>query len=238
MKFSTMVLPLTLSFFLVHCSGEERSRRSGTRIVFFGDSITELGVAPKGYVTIVRDSIRDLGTNAEIIGAGISGNKVTDLQLRLEKDVLAKNPTIVVIYIGINDVWHFKFSERGLTGTPKDEYKKILSGIVTKIQSTGAQVILCTPSVVGEKKDGTNELDPMLDEYSGICRTIAQEQNAMMLDLRREFLSYLNDHNPSNAEKDILTYDGVHLNDAGNRFVAGLMIGTLDGLGLFFPQKN
>ncbi|MBI2427367.1 MAG: G-D-S-L family lipolytic protein [Ignavibacteriales bacterium] len=219
------------------CTPKESTMEFSQRIVFFGDSITELGLKPNGYVSIVRDSLKSFGSNAEIIGAGISGNKVTDLQQRLEKDVLAKKPSIVVVYIGINDVWHFQFVDRGLTGTSKEEFKTILTGIVATIQSTGATVILCTPSVVGEKKDGTNDLDPMLDEYSEISRTVARERNTVLLDLRKEFLTYLTAHNPSNAEKNILTYDGVHLNDAGNKFVAGLMIGALDGLGIFFPNK-
>ena len=41
----------------------------------------------------------------EVIGAGISGNKVPDLEKRLERDVLSKKPTIVVIYIGIRAYW-------------------------------------------------------------------------------------------------------------------------------------
>ncbi|MEW5797811.1 MAG: SGNH/GDSL hydrolase family protein [Bacteroidota bacterium] len=226
-----------LIILLSGCTPKESTMEFSQRIIFFGDSITELGVKPNGYVTIIRDSLKSLGSNIEVIGAGISGNKVTDLQQRLEKDVLSKKPSIVVIYIGINDVWHFQFADRGLTGTTKDEYRKVLSGIVANIQSADAKVILCTPSVVGEKTDGTNELDPMLDEYSDISRAIAKERNAGLLDLRKEFLAYLKAHNVSNAEKDILTYDGVHLNDAGNAFVAGKMISVLDGLGIFFPNK-
>src|SRR6478672_1812518 len=77
--------------------------KQGERIVFLGDSITAGGVKPNGYVTIVKNTLtekhKDLGI--EVIGAGVSGNKVPNLQGRLEKDVLAKKPTIVVIYIGI-----------------------------------------------------------------------------------------------------------------------------------------
>lgn len=46
----------------------------------------------------------DLGI--EIIGAGVSGNKVPGLHGRVDKDVIAKEPTLVVIYIGVNGVWH------------------------------------------------------------------------------------------------------------------------------------
>ena len=80
----------------------------GDRIVFLGDSITAAGVGPKGFVTLIKNALaekhKDLGV--KVIGAGVSGNKVPDIQKRLEKDVLSKKPTIVVIYIGINDVWH------------------------------------------------------------------------------------------------------------------------------------
>lgn len=231
-KFVLIALTLFLG-----CSSDGTINQHPPRIIFFGDSITQLGVKPNGYVTLVQDSLMSLGVNCEIIGAGISGNKVTDLQQRLEKDVLSKKPSIVVIYIGINDVWHYQFADRGLSGTPKDQYRQILTDIITSIQSSGSKVILCTPSVVGEKNDGTNRWDAMLDEYSDISREIARKRNTTLLDLRKEFLSYLAVNNPNNAEKNILTYDGVHLNDAGNRFVAEKILTAFEGMGLFFPKK-
>jgi lysophospholipase L1-like esterase len=221
---------------LLGCSSNESANRQPRRIIFFGDSITELGVKPNGYVAIIRDSLRTTEIDAEIIGAGISGNKVTDLQARMITDVLEKRPGIVVIYIGINDVWHYQFADRGLSGTPKETYRTVLSGIIADIQRAGSVVVLCTPSVIGEKYDGTNRWDAMLDDYSAISREIATEKSCILLDLRREFLHYLAENNPDNAEKNILTYDGVHLNDRGNLFVATLMISALDGIGLFIPR--
>lgn len=211
--------------------------RSSARIIFFGDSITEQGVKPNGYVAILRDTLVALGKKSEVIGAGISGNKVADLQRRLENDVLKKNPSIVVIYIGINDVWHYEFASRGLSGTPKPEFEKGLKEIITRIQSSGSSVILCTPSVIGEKNDGTNKYDAMLDDYSAISRSVAAQSSIPLCDLRSAFVDYLTKNNPANAEKNILTYDGVHLNDTGNRLVAGQILAVFDGLGLFFPQK-
>ena len=102
--------------------------RTNDRIVFFGDSITLLGVKRGGYRTIIKDSLVKKYPSLEIIGAGIDGNKVPDLQVRIGADVIAKKPTIVVIFIGINDVWHF--ITPGQTGTTKDVTKqdwKILS---------------------------------------------------------------------------------------------------------------
>jgi lysophospholipase L1-like esterase len=228
-KTKTVLLQsISLAIFLVGCAASHQFLRSGERIVFFGDSITQLGVKPNGYVTLVRDSLaaKHGSLNVEVIGAGISGNKVTDLKKRLQRDVLDKRPTIVFIYIGINDVWHWVTP--GLKGTSKEDYESGLKEIIGAIQKDGARVVLCTPSVIGEKNDATNPQDAMLNEYSNISRRVAQQTGSRICDLRAAFIEYLKSHNPSNEEKGILTVDRVHLNDAGNRFVAEQMLRILE----------
>jgi lysophospholipase L1-like esterase len=91
----------------------------------------------------------------------------------------------------------------------------------------GARVVLCTPSVIGEKADGSNKLDAKLDEYSDISRKVAKEQNVALCDLRKAFLDHLKANNKDNKEKGILTGDRVHLNEAGNKLVAETMLKSL-----------
>lgn len=197
------------------------------RIVFLGDSITQAGVGPNGYVTLIGKALaekrKDLGI--EVIGAGISGNKVPDLQRRLEKDVIAKRPTLVVIYIGINDVWHGETDPS--KGTSPEKFEAGLKEVVSACQKAGARVMLCTPTVIGEKRDGMNKLDANLDEYAALSRRVAQERDAVLCDLRKAFVDHLKAKNAENQEKGILTTDRVHLNDAGNRLVADTMLATL-----------
>lgn len=194
------------------------------RIVFLGDSITAGGVKPGGYVTLIKESIAATHSDhgIEIIGAGVSGNKVSNLQARLEKDVISKKPTIVFIYIGINDVWHWRKNKEGVLagGTTTEAFESGLKDIIAKINAAGARVILCTATVIGEKSDGTNERDVMLEEYCAISRKVATDTNSQMVDLRKAFMDHLKAKNPENLPKGILTGDGVHLNPAGNRLVA------------------
>lgn len=199
--------------------------KAGDRIVFLGDSITQAGARPGGYVSQVRDALNEqmADLKVEVIGAGISGNKVPDLQARLEKDVLAQKPTVVVIYIGINDVWH---STRN-AGTPKDVFEAGLNDLIKKITDAQARVILCTASVIGEKTDGSNSLDGMLEEYCAISRKVAEANKVQLLDLRKLFIEHLKVSNPEGKPHSILTTDGVHLNGAGDRFVAECMLGAL-----------
>jgi len=210
---------------IISCAHEGSVLKTNDRIIFFGDSITLLGVDPNGYITIIKDSLAKKNPDVEIIGKGIGGNKVPDLLARIDADVIAQKPTIVVVYIGINDVWHFVTP--GITGTPKNIYEAGLEKIIGKIQQAGARVILCTPSVIGEKKNGANQQDAMLDEYSEISRRAAKKMKAELCDLRIAFINYLKTHNPDDAEQGILTKDKCHLNDEGNRLVAGEMLKLL-----------
>jgi isoamyl acetate esterase len=188
------------------------------KVVFFGDSITQAGVSPTGYITVLGNLITQKGLNNqyELVGAGISGNKVTDLYLRLEDDVLSKNPTTVVIWIGVNDVWH----KKGGTGTDAPKFEQFYNAIIKKLQSRNIKVIMCTPAAIGEKTDFSNELDGDLNKYANIVRSIATKNNCQLVDLRKAFLTYNLANNPDNKDRGILTGDGVHLNDKGNTLVA------------------
>jgi lysophospholipase L1-like esterase len=190
----------------------------GEVIAFFGDSITQAGARPGGYCRLIGEAIAKERPEleAKIVYAGISGHKVPNLQSRLDRDVLSKKPTIVFIYIGINDVWH---STSG-RGTPKDKFDAGLRDLIKKITASGAKVVLCTPSTIGEKTDGSNPLDAMLEDYSAVSRKVAADTGVTLCDLRKAFIDHLKKNNPQNKQRGILTGDGVHLNGPGNQFVA------------------
>lgn len=197
-----------------------------TRIVFFGDSITQAGVNKGGYIDVFKQMLTQAkkGDQYELVGAGISGNKVYDLYLRLEDDVIAKKPDVVVIWVGVNDVWHKR--SHG-TGTDADKFEKFYIALIKKIQATGAKVVLATPAAIGECTDFSNELDGDLNRYSEIIRNVAKQNNCQISDLRAAFLDYNLKNNPQNKESGILTSDRVHLNEAGNKFVAELLYNIL-----------
>lgn len=196
------------------------------RIVFFGDSITEAGAKPGGYIVKMGESLakKGIADQYELIGAGIGGNKVYDLYLRMDDDVLAKNPDIVVIWIGVNDVWH---KQSFGTGTDADKFEKFYNAIIKKLQAKNIKVVLCTPAAIGERTDFTNQLDGDLNKYSQIIRNIATANNCDLVDLRKIFLDYNLKNNPENKESGILTRDRVHLNDQGNQLVADKMLEVL-----------
>ncbi|POY36661.1 G-D-S-L family lipolytic protein [Solitalea longa] len=195
------------------------------KVVFFGDSITQMGVNTGGYICRLDSLLKTKGqgTNFDLIGAGIGGNKVYDLYLRMDDDVLAQNPDVVVIWLGVNDVWHKVWG----TGTDADKFEAFYKAIIKKLQARNIKVVLCTPAVIGEKTDFTNQMDGDLNKYSQTIRDLAKTYNLPVCDLRKTFLEYNKLNNPENKESGILTTDKVHLTNKGNELVAEEMLKVL-----------
>jgi lysophospholipase L1-like esterase len=196
------------------------------KVIFFGDSITQMGAKPGGYIMKMKDALdkKNLASSYDLVGAGIGGNKVYDLYLRMDDDVLAQNPDIVFVWVGVNDVWH---KATYGTGTDPDKFEKFYTAIINKFLDRHIKVFLVTPAVIGERTDYTNQQDGDLNAYCQIIRNLAQKFHLGLVDLREAFHTYELKSNPSNKESGILTLDRVHLNDAGNQLVADTMLDAL-----------
>jgi lysophospholipase L1-like esterase len=204
-------------------AAEQVELTKGDRIIFFGDSLTHLAGeespeehVQKGYVRIVREALQEKHgeKNLEVDWVATGGHTVPDLLERVDRDVIAKKPTIVVIQIGCNDARRISH----------DLFRDSLEELIDRLQSAGIQVIQCSLTSVGEKHDGTNPDDPRLDEFAQVQREVAQAKDVPLNDLRRAFIAYWKKHNLENKPSGILTYDGNHFNQNGHDFVAEQML--------------
>jgi isoamyl acetate esterase len=207
-------------------SGATVTLKKGDSIIFLGDSLTELAgrEAPKehvtkGYVRIVQEKLSEKHKDKEIkvdwVATG--GHTVPDLLKRVDKDVMAKKPTIVFIQIGCNDARRL----------PADTFKSGLEELIDKLQAAGIQVIQCSLTSVGEKHDGTNRDDEKLEAFAQIARDVAAAKKVPLNDLRKAFVAHWKEHNKDNKGSGLLTYDGNHFNQAGHAFVAARMLEKL-----------
>lgn len=214
----TPKLLLFATFVLVMLLMSYNYRKRKKRIICFGDSITEQGNRGLGYVKKLIGFLQTEGLSEkyEIIGSGIGGNKVTDLYDRMAEDILSKGAEIVIIYIGINDVWH-KLQHKG---TEEAAFTTTYELIIEKMTASGIKLVLCTPSIIGELNNNQNLQDEDLNRYANVVRSLADQYNLPLVDLRKAFLDYDLIHNIENVAEGILTTDGVHLNEAGNQLVA------------------
>jgi lysophospholipase L1-like esterase len=196
--------------------------KKGDKVICFGDSLTALAVKDrnvpegKGYVPLVRAALKEKGVEVGAVATG--GHKVTDLLKRVDRDVIAQKPTVVVIQIGVNDA--------GAGVTPK-MFKAQLEELIDKLQKGGAQVIQCTCTCRREGYDPRDAMDQKLDALADAARAVAKEKKLPLVDLRKAFIAYWKEHNPDNKPKGFLTYDGNHWTEAGHKYVAEQMLKKL-----------
>jgi lysophospholipase L1-like esterase len=206
----------------VSCMGQaaepELRLKAGDRIVALGDSITQAG----GYLAFMK---RVLSRNysdlkIEIVNAGISGHKSTDMSVRLKRDVIDKNPTVVTISCGVNDVWHgFNTPPRGVE---LETYTTLMAKMVDDLRSaTRAEIYLLTPTII--KEDLRSPENLKLEAYCDAVRRIAAEKNCILVDLNQHFNLLLRAAQKGGAPDLHLTTDGVHMRPAGD-FVMGAAI--------------
>ena len=127
--------------------------KSGEKVAFLGDSITQQGKGkPGGYVNLVSNALATNGVKIEVIGAGISGHKSDQMLARLDNDVISKKPQWMTLSCGVNDVWH------GEKGVSLDNYKKNITSIVEKAQAADIKVIILTSTMITEDQAKTGSL--------------------------------------------------------------------------------
>jgi lysophospholipase L1-like esterase len=99
-------------------------------IIALGDSITAGRDATEGndYVSVLS---RSIGT--PILNAGVRGNTTADVLARLDRDVLSKNPRLVILLIGGNDF---------LQGVPSATSFSNIRTIIDRIHASGSAVLL------------------------------------------------------------------------------------------------
>src|SRR5262245_7846628 len=105
--------------------GNQVELKKGDHILFYGDSLTERARGPNGWVTIVRETLKekhpDLGI--EVSTFAIGGYCIVDRVKRVDGEVLAKKPTIVVIQGGVPDALRYK----------RDQFKSGLENLIERL---------------------------------------------------------------------------------------------------------
>lgn len=172
-------MPLTPNRKIVACLGSSSTAGKGQAF----DWIAELRRRPSN----ARFEFRNWG-----VGGDLAYNAVTRLP-----EVIAADPTKVIVWIGANDVLAlvspkvrrlFRFWKRLPCEPSPDWFRKSLVEIVHMLRSEmTADVGLCSLPPLGEDLNSSNtfqhELNRRVEEYSGIIADIAREQGTRYIPL-------------------------------------------------------
>jgi lysophospholipase L1-like esterase len=206
--------------------------KANQTLLFIGDSITDCGrehpVGQRwnslgwGYVSFV-DSIMGAvipETPIAVLNTGISGNRVTDLEVRWQSDVLDLEPNWLSVMIGINDVWRQFDSEPSTEQVDPEQYELVYRSLLAKTRPQVDGLVLMTPYFLE-----TNRENPMrlkMDVYGTITKKLAFEFDAILVDTQAAFDHYLA-HQPTES----LCADRVHPNGLGHMILARAFLNAL-----------
>jgi lysophospholipase L1-like esterase len=163
-------------------------------VIAFGDSITA-GVGTTGernFVTLLSER-----TGIAIDNQGVSGNTTAQALARLDASVLSKDPDIVIVFLGGNDI---------LQNVDEEVTFANVRSIVTQIQNSGAKVVLTSIH------DGF-----ILNDYEDAYQDIANDTGAYFVSgILRGVIG-----------RSDLMFDAVHPNNAGHVIIADRIFPTL-----------
>ncbi len=198
------------------------------KLLFFGDSITDMGRNREpdgisamdygmGYVFRIAGDLQAIpGNTYEIQNFGIGGDRVVSLYARLKQDVWVHKPDVLTILIGINDLWHDLMGMN--TGVELDRFQKVYRMMIEETQARlpGIKIILAEPfflagSVTNEIYDGLMELKA----YAAAVKDIAADYQVSFLPLQDRFDEAAQQGNPQHY-----LFDGVHPGPAGAKLIA------------------
>lgn len=203
--------------------------REKLTVVCLGDSVT-MGVgAPEGQsypdqLQGLMDARYGRGV-VRVINAGIGGNTSAQGLARLETDVLAQKPEVVLINFGLND--SSKNGPQEYRCSP-EEYRRNLETLVTKIRVAGAEPILSTVTPVLEEYyfdrhpqeayGGDGGVQGLLGRYNAVVWEVAASRNVAVADLHRAVLG--GERELLRTEQNSGARDGVHFTAEGYRSLA------------------
>ncbi len=197
------------------------------RIVFAGDSVTEMrsqnpvgeglfDALGFGYVRMVENLLMSVYPeyNIRVTNSGIGGNTSLDLWNRWERDVLNLNPDWVSIMIGINDVWR-QFDtpailERAVTPA---QYEQNVENMLLSLKGRVKGIFLMTPYYMEPNK--ADWMRARMDEYSEICRKLAEKHECIFIDTQAMFDRYF-----EHQHSAYIAWDRVHPNQIGAMLIA------------------
>lgn len=210
------------------------------RVVFAGDSVTDMGSAQpvgeglfdnvgRSYVRVIENMLAAVypEVNVRITNSGIGGNTSRDLLARFDRDVCDLSPDWVAICIGINDVWR-QFDSPAILSDQvmPDEYERNLTEMLEKLRGRVKGVFMLTPYYMESNRE--DAMRARMDEYVEICRRLAEKYGCIFVDFQKLYEDYCKIQHSS-----FIAWDRVHPNQKGATLMA---IEFLDKIGFEYDH--
>jgi lysophospholipase L1-like esterase len=190
-------------------------------IVAFGSSSTEgIGAStpaaayPARLEAGLRRALPHLGSKITVANRGIGGEAVDEMLARLDRDVIAPRPDLVIWQTGSNDA---------LRGVSLDHFREATEAALERIRAAGIDVVLMEPQWCP-----TLDATPGADRFRDAVRTLGADLGVPVIrrsDLMRDWIGQ-----GRLTRTELFASDGLHMADGGYALLAEAAQDTvLDG---------
>lgn len=197
--------------------------KDGYRILFIGDSITDIKFNRKFcgrihgnrvYALQVAKQLKKEHKDLKFFYKGIASNRTYHLYDRLTEDCINLKPDIIIMLIGVNDAWENYVPEQypPLLRPMQPHMKEIYRRIHCELEN--ARLFVLLPFLIDtifEKKP----FHRVLNEYRKILLDMAVENGAQVVDLQAVF-----DTAQKKISPEKLAVDGIHPTNLGHTIIA------------------
>lgn len=205
--------------------------KDGYRILFIGDSITDIKFnrkfnykihGRKVYALQVSSALTKKHKNLKFFYRGIASNRTYHIYDRLTNDCIELKPNVIVMLIGVNDAWEHYVPEQypPLLRPMEPHIKEIYRRLKTELPD--AQLLVLLPFLI----DAIPEKEPfhkILNEYSEKLYSYAKENGADIIDLQKVF-----DKKQNEIPPEKLAVDGIHPTNSGHKIIADEVLKILN----------
>lgn len=226
---STLIIPNSLTASENETISQVGEKDKGLVFLFQGDSITDGNrgrntdpnhIMGHGYAFSIASRIgcEFPEKNLTFINRGISGNKVTDLAKRWDKDVLELKPDVLSILIGINDTSSNIDTNPNVTQVTPQKYDEVYRSILDQSVKQNPDIILVLnqPFIfkyASTVKNWEQRHDDLIERQK-IVEKIALDYKAIYVRLQDVF-----DTACKRAPAEYWIWDGIHPTVAGHELI-------------------
>jgi lysophospholipase L1-like esterase len=176
------------------------------------------------YPAILQTQLQQALPNSHIavLNRGVGGQDATEELARIERDVLALSPTLVIWQVGANGA---------MRGTDPEVFKRLVTAGVRRLEAAGVDVILMdnqrAPMILASAQH--SKIDQALADVA-VRRGVGLFARGLLMDTWQE---------EGYPYADFISDDGVHHNDRGYACVARALAEMItDGLAVEPPARS
>lgn len=204
--------------------------KDGYRILFLGDSITDISFnrrfrskihGEKVYALQAAKQLKKRHKKLKFFYKGIASDRTYLVYDRLTRDCINLKPDVIVMLIGVNDAWEHYVPEQypPLLRPMKPHMQEIYRRLKCELESTQLLVILpfLIDTVIEKKPFHT-----ILNEYRAVLNDLAYDNGADIIDMQAVFDALQKQIPPAQ-----LAVDGIHPTNLGHKAIADEVLKVL-----------